>query len=202
MDASTSVRLAVFGYGSLVSRISAGQTLGRPVASVHPARLGGWSRAWTLVRDNRASEKTFARPDGSLPTHCLGLNLDPSAGLQSPNGALIELTAAELERLDVREMRYRRVDVSTQVETRDQATTPSFDRVYAYTAKPAHRGLAAPRDAILIAAYLRTVEAAFAELGQDELELFRATTEAPGAPVVEANLVDGERIPPGNPRDW
>ena len=70
-------RLAVFGYASLVSPASASHTLGRPVAPI-PARLQGWTRAWSLARDNRTSEKTFARPDGSEPAYCLGLNLEPA----------------------------------------------------------------------------------------------------------------------------
>lgn len=197
-------RLAVFGYGSLVSRASAAHTLGRAVASVHPARLRGWSRAWTLARDNLACEKTFARADGSLPRFCLGLNLEPAqaARAPAPNGGLIELAEAELERLDLREMRYSRIEVSSQVEPRDDVTSPAFSRVYTYTAKPGHHSPTAPEDAILIASYLRTVERAFEQLGSGELELFRATTAAPGVEITEAGLVDGERIPPGNPREW
>ena len=42
---------------------------------------------------------------------------------------------------------------------------------------------------------------AVATLGAEQLELFRETTEAPPAEVVEARLVE-DRIPPGNPRDW
>ena len=60
-------RLAVFGYGSLVSRRSAAETLGRPVAGPIPARLEGFARGWILGRDNLATEKMFARADGSVP---------------------------------------------------------------------------------------------------------------------------------------
>ena len=59
--------LAVFGYASLVSPASAAQTLGRPVGRAVPARLHGWARGWTLGREQAKSEKTFARPDGSVP---------------------------------------------------------------------------------------------------------------------------------------
>ena len=58
-----------------------------------------------------------------------------------------------------------------------------------------------PDDAIIVANYLATVEAAFEELGAGQLDLFRATTEAPPVEVVEATLVR-DRIPEGNPRGW
>ena len=101
-------RLAVFGYASLVSPASAAETLGRTIDAPMPARLEGFSRGWTLGRDNLRSEKTFARADGSLPRFCLGLNLERAgADRARANGALLEVTKAELERLDLREMRYR-----------------------------------------------------------------------------------------------
>ena len=70
-----SERLAVFAYGSLVSAESAARTLGRPVPAAPSARLEGFTRDWSLARDNLRSEKTFERPDGSLPAWCLGLNV-------------------------------------------------------------------------------------------------------------------------------
>lgn len=190
-------RLAVFAYGSLVSSASAAQTLGRPVEKPIPARLEGWRRTWSLARDNSRAEKTFARADGTLPRFCLGLDIEPTTESPPPNGALIELAEAELERLDVREIRYDRIEVTGSI-------TPGAepcDAVFAYRARREHHHPIPPDGAILIANYLRTVEAAFAELGAEQLELFRATTPRPAVEVAEAFLV-GDRIPPGNPRDW
>ena len=194
-------RLAVFGYGSLVSRGSAELTLGRPVPPLVPARLEGWTRRWTLARDNNACEKTFARSgDGTLPDFCLGLNLEADPGAPPPNGALLEVSPAELERLDLREMRYRRLEVAETVRTAS-GEPHGFDRILAYRARPEHHHPTPPPDCVLVASYLRAVEAAFAELGPGELELFRATTEVPPVDVVEADLVL-DSIPPGNPRGW
>ena len=53
----------------------------------------------------------------------------------------------------------------------------------------------------MIGNYLHTIEAAFSELGPDQLELFHATTIAPPVEVCEATLVR-DRIPEGNPRGW
>jgi hypothetical protein len=192
-------RLAVFGFGSLVSRTSAAQTLGRAVEPPIPARLHGWRRDWSLARDNNASEKAFALADGTRPSHCLGLNLEPDPAAPAPNGALLELSETELDRLDLREIRYERVEVSASIAPAGAAHP--FDRVYAYRARPAHRHPQPPPGAIVIAGYLQAVEAAFAELGPRALDLFRATTAPAPVDVTEAVLVE-DRIPPGNPRRW
>lgn len=191
---------AVFAYGSLAGPSSAALTLGRPVEIAALASLDGWRRRWTLARDNLACEKTFARADdGSLPPWCAGLTLERAgAGEAAPNGALIEVDEGDLARLDARELRYDRTDVSAAVRIDGDA---GFDRVLAYVAKPAHHHPRLPAGAVIISSYLRAVEAAFAELGYDQLELFRRTTGDHPAPVVEAVLVR-DRIPVGNPRDW
>ena len=67
-------RLAVFGYGSLVGRDSAADTLGRGLATPLPARTHRLRRALDPGRDNRHA-RSLRPPDGSLPRHCLGLNL-------------------------------------------------------------------------------------------------------------------------------
>lgn len=191
-------RLAVFGYASLVSAGSASATLGRPVAIEALARLEGWARRWSLARDNLTSEKSFARPDGTLPRYCLGLNLEPSPGAEGPNGALIELDRSELERLDLREIRYHRVDVTEAVAARADG---AFDRIFTYTARAEHHHPRPPPDSIVIATYPATIEAAFAALGADQLAIYRATTAAPPVEVSEAKLVR-DQIPAGNPRAW
>jgi len=189
-------RLAVFAYGSLVSPASAAQTLARPVRRVIPARLEGWRRGWTQGRDNARAEKGFARAsDGSALSWCLGLDLKPETAAPAPNGALLELDEAELERLALREIRYDPVEVT-------DAVSPTFEgRVIAFSAKPQHHHPRAPAGAVIIAAYLRAVETAFAELEPGGLDEFRQTTGRPPVEVVEAVLVRDE-IPPGNPREW
>jgi hypothetical protein len=193
-------RLALFAYASLVSTASAAETIGRPVEIAVPARLPGWSRGWTLGRDNIASEKTFARPNGTLPRFCLGLNLDPAGEAPAPNGALIELSDAELARLDLREMRYRRVEVTDSIRI-GAGDADTFDAVFAYTAHPEHHRPTPPEDTIVIANYLRAVETAFAALGSQQLKLFRATTQGAPVEVTEATLIH-DRILEGNPRGW
>ncbi|MGI8460119.1 MAG: gamma-glutamylcyclotransferase family protein [Solirubrobacterales bacterium] len=192
--------LAVFGYASLVSRESAAETLGRPVGECPVARLVGWRRRWSLVRDNLRSEKSFADAgNGSTPPFILGLNIEQSDDPgEAPNGVLIELSEAELERLDLREIRYRRVDVSEQIEAGDAA---SFETVVAYTARPDNFASSPPPGAVVLESYVQTVERCFAELGTGQRELYLETTGAPPVEVITAKLVRDE-IPPGNPRAW
>jgi hypothetical protein len=192
--------LALFGYGSLVSPDSFAHTLGRRPEVVIPVRLQGWRRRWSLLRDNLASEKTFARqPDGELPRWVIGLNLERiSSGHDelAPNGALIQIEEGEMDRLDVRELRYNRVEVRGQISAGGE-----FDRVVTYTARPEHFTPRPPPGAVAMAPYLRAIEAAFRALGEGEWELFLKTTGMPPVETIEPVLVRDE-IPPGNPRDW
>jgi cation transport regulator ChaC len=192
-------RLAVFGYGSLVSAVSAAETLGRPVQRLVPARLVGWRRRWTLCRDNLTSEKTFALADGTVPPYVLGLNLERDSECAGANGVLIELSEDEAQRLDIREIRYDRVDVTADVRLPD--ANPGFDSVFTYTARSDRYAAEAPARAVVMATYLSAVEAAFAALGPAELGRFRETTDPLPVEAVEATLVRDE-IPPGNPRRW
>lgn len=192
-------RVALFAYGSLVSVASAARTLGRPVEHVAVARLPGWRRRWSQVRDNRATEKSFAHAEtGAVPLHCLGLNLERDDAGVGPNGVLLEVSEDELERLASREIRYDRIDVTETVAT-DMAA--DFARVVTFTAKPENFAPTPPPGAVILAPYVRAVEAAFGSIGADELDLFRETTGRTPVEVIEAVLVHDE-IPHGNPRDW
>jgi cation transport regulator ChaC len=192
----------VFGYGSLVALESLAVTLGRDLEVVLPAELRGWRRRWSLLRDNLTAEKTFALADGSLPGHILGLNVEAEGEDEAGpvNGALVELTAAELERLDRRELRYDRVDVTAAIAVTGGDQAPG--QVWTYTAKrPQHFAPTPPPGAVILASYVAIVEAGFAALGEGQRERFRLTTGPLPTEVVEAELVKDE-IPPGNPRGW
>lgn len=194
-------RLAVFGYASLVSRASAAQTLGREMVPCPLARLTGWRRRWSQVRDNERAEKTFARADGgALPPFMLGLNIEPGATAEAdaPNGALIELSERELDRLDRRELRYERIDVTPAIPA---AAELGFERVFAYTARPENFAAEPPAGAVILRPYAETVEAAFAEHGEEARRLYLETTGPPPVELIEGILVR-DSIPEGNPRTW
>jgi cation transport regulator ChaC len=189
--------IAVFAYGSLVAADSVARTLGRAGVDPVPARLIGWRREWSLTRDNRTCEKTFSRLDGSIPEVVLALNLAPEPGAEV-NGALIAVDEEGLARLDLRENRYDRIDVTSAVVNN---SGPAAVAVATYVAKPGHLAPEEPPGAVVLSTYERTVEAAFDELGPDELDRFRETTRPCGAERIEPVLV-ADAIPPGNPRDW
>ncbi len=190
--------LGIFGYGSLVLPRSAAATLGRELPSPSPARLRGWRRRFSLARHNITCEKTFALADGSLPEWVLGLNIEP--GEEDPagpvNGALIELSEAELGRLGRREIRYHAIDVSGQIEGEGLP-----GRIITFTAKMEHFAPVPPSGAVILATYARTVEAAFRALGPGEHEHYLASTGPYPVERVEARLVR-DQIPAGNPREW
>jgi cation transport regulator ChaC len=191
--------LAVFGYGSLVLAESASMTLGRPVGATRPAALRGWRRRFSQCRDNLTVEKTFALADGTRPRWILGLNVEQGEDDAGPvNGALIELKGqAELDRLALRELRYLAVEVTPLVDVAGELPA----RVFVFTARPEHHAPTPPEGAVILANYARAVEAAFAALGQGELERLRETTGPYPVERVEATLVE-DAIPEGNPRAW
>jgi cation transport regulator ChaC len=190
------VNLGLFGYGSLVLPESASMTLGRPVGELRPARLHDWRRRFSQRRDNLTCEKTFECAGGRRPEWILGLNVEEGEDDAGPvNGVVIELTEAELDRLDIREIRYDRVDVTGQVE---EDGLPAG--IVTYRAKAFHFAPEPPEDAVILRTYAEAVEKGFEALGADELEHYRATTPYP-VDRVEAELVI-DRIPEGNPRAW
>jgi hypothetical protein len=189
--------LGLFGYGSLVLPESAAMTLGRPVPEANPARLRDWKRRFSQARDNRSCEKTFECDDGRCPEWILGLNVEEGEDEAGPvNGVVIELSEIELDRLDIREVRYDRVEITGLVEG-DRLP----DRIVTYKAKSFHFKPEPPEDAVILATYARAVEEAFDGLGPGELGRFRATTGPYPVELVEATLVR-DAIPEGNPRAW
>jgi cation transport regulator ChaC len=191
-----SKRLGLFGYGSLVLPESASMTLRRPVGELRPARLHDWRRRFSQRRDNLTCEKTFECAGGWRPEWILGLNVEEGEDEAGPvNGVVIEVTEAELDRLDIREIRYDRVEVTGSV-----AGEQLPERIVTYKAKDFHFAPEPPKDSIILATYVAAVEKGFEGLGPGELDHYLATTPYP-VDRLEATLVV-DRIPAGNPRDW
>ena len=190
-------RLGLFGYGSLVLHESASMTLGRPAGELRPARLRDWRRRFSQRRDNLTCEKTFECAGGWRPEWVLGLNVEEGEDEAGPvNGVVIELTEAELDRLDIREIRYDRVDVTSSIEGEELP-----ERIVTYKAKPFHLAPEPPEDAVILATYAAAVETGFEALGPGELERYLTTTGPYPVERVEARLVV-DRIPEGNPTAW
>jgi cation transport regulator ChaC len=189
--------VGLFGYGSLVLHESASMTLGRDAGAPRPSRLHGWKRRFSQARDNLTCEKTFECAGGRRPEWVLGLNVEEGEDPAGPvNGVVLELTPGELDRLDVREIRYDRVDVTGLV---DGDGLP--ERIVTYRAKELHFRPEPPEDAVILATYAAAVERGFSALGPEQLDAYLATTGPYPVELVEASLVI-DRIPAGNPRAW
>jgi cation transport regulator ChaC len=165
----------VFAYGSL--------TLRRAPAPEH--RLTDFARVWNVAMDNRRDlpgYKYYRDLDtGERPAiHVAFLNLASDPGVAT-NGALLEVTRAELAALDARERNYDRITVTDLVDPEPDGT------VYAYVGKPEARerfaqAVAAAACAV-DAAYLDGVRAGFRALGPGALRRFDACTPRPPVPV-------------------
>lgn len=188
----------VFGYGSLVSRMSLGQTIGRTVGRSDgwaEAELFGWGRRWNYALLH--THGTWKATDGIehiVTVVALGL----VAGVaESANGVVMAVDEHELARLDHRERHYDRVDVTQSVELADTGAGGGLpaggDRVVTYVPRPeAIAGYEAARDAGTAAIeqrYWDLVAGAFGELGPDRLERYLATTPAPDVPVLPVRRV-------------
>jgi cation transport regulator ChaC len=190
-------QLGLFGYGSLVLPESAELTLGHPPGLMRSARLRGWKRRFSQRRDNLTCEKTFEIVGGRRPEWILGLNVEQGEDEAGRvNGVVIELSETELDRLDIREIRYDRVEVTELVEGDELP-----ERIVTYTAKEFHFAPEPPEDAVILATYATAVERGFELLGQGELDHYLRTTGPYPVELVEANLVI-DQLPEGNPRAW
>ena len=132
-----------------------------------------------------------------MPEWILGLGSVASDPEGWVNGALIEVDEAAAARLDLREIRYERVDVTRVPRSRARGPEP----VFTYEPRPENRAPEPPPGAVMLRSYLTIVEAAFAELGPGELERFRESTDIPAVETIDGRLVRDE-ISPGNPREW
>lgn len=189
--------VGVFGYGSLVLPGSIEMTLGRTVGAPPKARLHGWRRRFSQARDNRTCEKTFECQGGHRPEWVLGLNVERGEDGAGPvNGVVIELADEELDRLDVREIRYDRIEVTNEV-----AGEGLPDPIITYTAKQDHFAPVPPDDAVILATYANAIEGGFEALGPGELDHYLRTTGPYPVERVKARLVV-DHIPAGNPRAW
>lgn len=191
-----------FGYGSLVSPDSLGDTLGRPVRPGDgwaEAVLHGHGRRWNYGiggPDRDGVEGCWTDADGVEHTVTM-VALGIVAGEmidgemidgETVNGVVVAVDDDELERLDRRERHYDRVEVTDLVDTDDRLPGPEpGDRVVTYRPRrEAVERYEIARDAGTAAIeqrYWDLVEGAFAALGPDRLDRYRRTTPPPDVPV-------------------
>lgn len=168
----------VFGYGSLVELVEPLVEDGRVFPPV-PGRLHGFRRFWGAAMNNweaTDAEKHFVDPDSGLKPRVkvAYLDIEQEAG-STINGLAIPVDAARLAELDLREVNYARVEVST-------AFTPTIaHRVFVYRGTDAARvrgSRSTPDEPIHVSRqYVSRIKSAFAAFGADALEEYERTTE-------------------------
>lgn len=176
----------VFGYGSLAAWL--GVTPTREVRDEgFVADLTGYRRRWGVAMDNRRDlpgYKYYTASDGSRPGVCVAfLDIAPTDVYgDRVNGLCLPVDDVLLRRLDARERNYIRVDVSERVAA-------GGARVWAYVGREDSRRrlrtARAERTAVIDGGYLRTVQAGFAALGDEELARCRPSLAPDGLPVRE-----------------
>lgn len=174
----------VFGYGSLAADARRG----------HPATLRGHRRQWGVAMDNSRDLPGYKwyrqRATGARPAvfvAFLDLVADGDGG--AVNGLCLPVDATLLERLDARERNYERIDVTA-------AVAEARGRVWAYVGSRAGRARLArglrERRAVVSQEYLDDVEHGFRQLGDGQLDAYRASTDPlpPGCEALSLERID------------
>lgn len=189
----------VFGYGSLFGLGALGGGI--------PCRLSGYRRSWNVAMDNAVDLPGYKyyvdAATGQRPAAMVAfLNIQ-----EDPGGCLNGLVFAveSLDVLDDRERNYRRCDVA------DRLSVGFGGPVWAYVGLDAARRRfelgAAERRVGVSREYHDGVLAGFGSLGAEMLDEFRATTDAPGVPLLELVRIaidvppTGFTAPTGPPAD-
>jgi gamma-glutamylcyclotransferase (GGCT)/AIG2-like uncharacterized protein YtfP len=171
----------IFGYGSLVAE-----------PTVMRATLHGHRRVWGVAMDNTVEVpgyKVYTLPGGARPPDAVAfLDLEEDNGAEV-DGALLAVDDTALDALDARERQYERIDVTALIDPAPGGP------VWTYVGRaPGRARVAAGRAGDITVAiqrkYLELVEATFAELGDDALARYRASTEPPPLPVLDLTRVD------------
>ena len=183
----------VFGYGSLVSPVSLGATIGRlPIRgdNFFAAECDGWERRWNYGYPMGDRPYSGTEVDSIDTIVALGVLAVDGACM---NGVVARVSDDELARLDRRERNYSRVNIATSTRLLDDADV-ALDVVYLYvpTESPL-RCYADARDrgrAGVEIRYWTLVNDAFDALLEGAGDRYRSTTPAPDVPVVDVSRVE------------
>ncbi len=160
----------IFGYGSLMLPSSIARTLGREpsVAELTPARVDGYARSWSVW-----GEALAGSAESPQRVKLIFLNVAEQAGAWC-NGVLLPVEEEHLPAFDLRENRYRRVDVRDAVTGAGDAAE-SHEPVYVYVGHAAYRK--PPPEARVASAYEHIIEQSFKIWGKAFEEAYHASTE-------------------------
>ena len=203
----------LFGYASLVDRMSLEASLGRsvPVADgPYPARLLGFRRCWNVaVHSRMRPDYEFHDGHGSpWQGWIVFLGIEPSPA-DVTLGAAYRVTDADLLLLDRRELSYHRTDIGDRLDRRLPGVGDEPVFTYVSTPEVCARALEIGTRGTVMARYLRLVDRAFRTLGENlyaehltalpALEPYAVDeiTGAPRDPLVRNEVVDPAPGPRG-----
>ncbi len=174
----------VFGYGSLVDPRSLARTIDRLAeigVDAFQADLAGYGRRWNY--GTMAVGESVDEPGREWRIVALGLEV---AAHESVNGLIARVDDDDLAALDRRERNYDRVDVTAAMTFAADIDVGAIV-TYVPRAEPVERFERSRADgtAAISKRYWDLVDAAFAALGPEQQERYRATTPDAGIPVVE-----------------
>ncbi len=180
----------IFGYGSLACPDNLARFLRRhriPAAEPRYARLKGFRRAWNVAHDNTADRpgcRVYVDPATGAPHRgaVTFLNVYRALG-QAVNGVVFPVPEEALVHFDRRERDYARLDVTGDVEVEGGIS----GRVWVYSADVAglgrHSRASAAGTAVVPAAYVGEIEAAFAARGEAAHREFLQSTDWANLPL-------------------
>ncbi len=175
----------VFGYGSLVDP---NDHLRRALRSdAYPAVdgfLDGYRRRWTAGMENRdqLNDKAHYLDPATgerLDVCVVALSADPAPG--RIGGVAFSVTEADLERLDLRELHYDRIDVTSAFRG-NLGEQPIWTYTANELARDNTRCAAADKRLVASQGYWERIQGAFRETGG--LPTFETSTDQPPCPLV------------------
>ena len=189
-DSSPVLRLqpgqtALVGYGSLLSRASLDETLGRAYTGPFlQCSIRGWRRTWNAAWPNDNIYTELPGIGRMVPQSILYLNVrrDPASTV---NGTVFVVNAEELVEYDRGELIYDRADVTSDLDVRVQGGA-----AHMYVCRPEFclTSVQSPATAAVRASYLRIIENALAQVDEDFRARYRSSTDP-----VPAHLVIDDR---------
>lgn len=172
------MRTYVFGYGSLINRMSAQNALKRALKQeeMNPAILVGFSRVW------RAKERIYFEILNANKTGVF-LDLKEKNG-GHVNGVLIEVSPQELQQMKLREKNYDCIDV-----TKHLINHKASFQVFTFVCKPECRVKPEETEIFVPQGYLDMIKEGCEAIGPDFYSEYLQTTELPSLPVQDGKYL-------------
>jgi len=173
-------KVALIGYGSLMSVASMERTLGHAYTDKFiPIHINGYERVWNFAVPNNGTRGPnlfyyVMAGDTIFPKNVMALNIQENRS-RSMNACLFIIDTLELKMFDARELGYTRIKLNDKIKEFEMVNGD----VYAYKALPSFtiKVTDNPKDNVIPRAYIKTVEEdGLLALGEQFREEYYAST--------------------------